>query len=180
MTNKELTFEDLEVGDFVEHTGVSITRWTKGCKYVVLGINKKDISIMLADNSGWVDYVCFTAWKIHKKEIVETKPKFKAMKLCVKDEEHSREIQEYLFSQGYNWEYVGYKNKVFLTGNNWLKTDSVGNLFQSLQEPDSGEVEYQLNIVKTYTLEEVVPETITIDGVEYIKAKVLAALKALN
>ncbi len=45
-------------------------------------------------------------------------PEFKNMKFRVKDEEHSKQIQEHLFSLGYRW--IGNRNAVVYTDSSFL------------------------------------------------------------
>lgn len=84
---------------------------------------------------------------------------FKNMKFRVKDEEHSKKIQEYLFSLGYRWtnripipQYID-AIALFADCHGWLyclHTDT--EYFQSSEYK-----EYQLKETKSYSLEEVKP-----------------------
>ncbi len=87
-------------------------------------------------------------------------PEFKNMKFCVKDEEHSKKIQEHLFSLGYGW--LGDSSTIMFVSMPYLSTDNSGKIgygynnesFDSLLYP-----EYQLKETKSYSLEEIKPKS---------------------
>ena len=86
-------------------------------------------------------------------------PEFKNMKFRVKDEEHSKQIQEYLFSLGYKWSSLN--QKILHTQARFLLVDIRG--FITYEQDDNDyfkkhkNVEYQLKETKSYSLEEVKP-----------------------
>ena len=93
---------------------------------------------------------------------------FKNMKFRVKDAEHSKQIQEHLFSLGYRW--CGNRNAVVYTDSSFLFTNNEGRLTQDYSIA-SGEkhpyTEYQLKETKSYYLEEVKPiKTIATLGID--------------
>ena len=85
-------------------------------------------------------------------------PEFKNMKFRVKDEEHSKQIQEHLFSLGYRWS--GNSNAVGYTDSSFLFTNNEGRLTQDYSIAFGEKhpyTEYQLRETKSYSLEEVKP-----------------------
>ena len=86
-------------------------------------------------------------------------PEFKNMKFRVKDEEHSKQIQEYLFSLGYKWSPLDQKTQY--TNARFLFVDIGGFITYELDNNDyfkkHKNVEYQLKETKSYSLEEVKP-----------------------
>ena len=84
-------------------------------------------------------------------------PEFKNMKFRVKDEEHSKQIQEYLFSLRYHWydaRGVDYTDAAFLF------TNSRGHISQTYNSgygENHEHPEYQLKETISYSLEEVKP-----------------------
>lgn len=93
---------------------------------------------------------------------METTIEFKNMKFRVKDEEHSKQIQEHLFSLGYNClcqsnnEYQNFKEP-------YLFTDTDGRISwcnsKGYFEGQDEIKEYQLKETKSYALEEVKPKS---------------------
>ena len=85
-------------------------------------------------------------------------PEFKNMKFRVKDEDHSKQIQEYLFSLGYRWDDrfrgVDYTDSVFLFTNlrGYISQTHSSGFGENHEHP-----EYRLKETKTYSLEEVKP-----------------------
>ena len=84
---------------------------------------------------------------------------FKNMKFRVKDEEHSKKIQEHLFSLGYKWAHINSVPQfTYAVG---LFTNSYGLLSFLLKNMDafeqSPDPEYQLKEIISYELEEVKP-----------------------
>ena len=81
------------------------------------------------------------------------------MKFRVKDEEHSKQIQEYLFSLGCKWPSLNQKTQY--TNARFLFVDIRG--FITYEQDDNDyfkkhkNVEYQLKETKSYSLEEVKP-----------------------
>jgi len=85
-------------------------------------------------------------------------PEFKNMKFRVKDEEHSKQIQEYLFSLRYRW--LGRYRDTMHVNKPYLFTQTDGRITQTDNEygfNDPDYIEYQLKETKTYSLEEVKP-----------------------
>jgi len=181
---KELTFDDIEVGDFVEHTGADNRYWTNGKHYEVFGKKKKNSNsifnklLLKTDIDYSEDWYCFTDFKIHKK--IHPKPLFKGMKFRVNSLEHSLQIQEYLLSLGYMWSSDDKCTKpklnkkfLFTSEEGYIGIDDVEEYFNQ-----SDKKEYVLKATSYYLEEVVAPvEMITIDGKEYEKAKVLKALE---
>lgn len=87
-------------------------------------------------------------------------PEFKNMKFRVKDEEHSKKIQEHLFSLGYKWSNTQFSTTIYKSGI-WLFTNSYGRLSFLLNDKEyfdqSTDPEYQLKEIISYELEEVKP-----------------------
>lgn len=85
-------------------------------------------------------------------------PEFKNMKFRVKDEEHSKQIQEYLFSLGYHWDDrargVDYTDAVFLFTN---RRGYISQTYNSGYGENHEHPEYQLKETISYSLEEVKP-----------------------
>ena len=85
-------------------------------------------------------------------------PEFKNMKFCVNDEEHSKQIQEYLFSLGYHWNSrdrgVDYTDAVFLFTN---RNGYISQTHNSSYGENHEHPEYRLKETKSYSLEEVKP-----------------------
>ena len=85
-------------------------------------------------------------------------PEFKNMKFRVKNEEHSKQIQEYLFSLGYQWydrtRVVDYTDAAFLftTRRGYLSQTYNSGYSENHEYP-----EYRLKETKSYSLEEVKP-----------------------
>ena len=88
-----------------------------------------------------------------------TIPEFKNMKFRVKDEEHSKKIQEHLFSLGYKWNNTNSVPQY--TSGIGLFTNSYGWLSFLLNDKEyfeqSTDPEYQLKEIISYELEEVKP-----------------------
>lgn len=86
-------------------------------------------------------------------------PEFKNMKFRVKDEEHSKKIQEHLFSLGYKWSNTNSVPQY--TSGIGLFTNSYGWLNFLLDDKEyfeqSTDPEYQLKEIISYELEEVKP-----------------------
>ena len=85
-------------------------------------------------------------------------PEFKNMKFRVKDEEHSKQIQEHLFSLGYKW--LGRCKDVMHVNKPYLFTQTDRRITQTDREScfdDPDYIEYQLKETKSYSLEEVKP-----------------------
>ena len=85
-------------------------------------------------------------------------PEFKNMKFRVKNEEHSKQIQEYLFSLRYQWDdrarVVDYTDAAFLftTRRGYLSQTYNSGYSENHEYP-----EYRLKETKSYSLEEVKP-----------------------
>ena len=95
-------------------------------------------------------------------------PEFKNMKFRVKDEEHSKQIQEYLFSLGYQWDdrahVVDYTDAAFLftTRRGYLSQTYNSGYSENHEYP-----EYRLKETKSYSLEEVKPiKSIVTSGID--------------
>lgn len=109
---------------------------------------------------------------------------FKNMKFRVNSPEHSKQIQEHLFTLGYLWDgesKAGVENTHF----EFLYTNSDGRIKYGSLEctfKDPLYKEYTLQEITSYTIVEK-KETVTIDGKEYYKEDVLkrlAELESLN
>ena len=100
--------------------------------------------------------LCLVEIKLIIKEIIMAQ--FKAMKFRVENEEHSKKIQEYLFSLGYRWDNCSVAK---LINSKYLYTCSQGFLWygsnKDLYEKYCNK-EYKLKEVVTYELEEVKEE----------------------
>ena len=59
-----------------------------------------------ATNGLWIDPECL---KLIEEKEKPTEPQLKNMKIRIKDEEHSRLVQEALFEMGYGWKWCGKK-----------------------------------------------------------------------
>ena len=85
-------------------------------------------------------------------------PEFKNMKFRVKDEDHSKQIQEYLFSLGYHWgehgRSVDYTDAPFLFTN---RRGYISQTYNSSYGENNEYPEYRLKETKSYSLEEVKP-----------------------
>ena len=85
-------------------------------------------------------------------------PEFKNMKFRVKDEEHSKQIQEYLFSLRYHWgdqvRDVAYTDAAFLFTN---RRGYISQTYNSSYGENHEHPEYRLKETKSYSLEEVKP-----------------------
>ena len=95
-------------------------------------------------------------------------PEFKNMKFRVKDEEHSKQIQEYLFSLRYHWDdqtrVVDYTDAAFLFTN---RRGYISQTYNSGYGENNEHPEYRLKETKTYSLEEVKPiKTVATLGVD--------------
>lgn len=173
---------EFKVGDEVIRIGDSYALAKKGQKYIVGEIGRSG-SLKLRDLSGSIlgdrlyDY----------REFALVKPKFVDGYFKVNDEQHNKEIQEYLFSVGYSW----------LSGSGYLVCDASYLFISSLgrityleknRDPSSHTKdipEFTLNVEKTYTLKKVekpqpTPETIEIGGVKYLKSDFENAVKGLT
>ena len=95
-------------------------------------------------------------------------PEFKNMKFRVKDEGHSKQIQEYLFSLRYHWGESG--RGVDYTDAPFLFTNCRGYISQTYNSgygENNEHPEYRLKETKTYSLEEVKPiKTVATLGVD--------------
>ena len=85
-------------------------------------------------------------------------PEFKNMKFRVKDEEHSKQIQEYLFSLRYHWDDqargVDYTDAAFLFTN---RRGYISQTYNSSYGENHEHHEYRLKETKSYSSEEVKP-----------------------
>ena len=85
-------------------------------------------------------------------------PEFKNMKFRVKDEEHSKQIQEYLFSLRYHWDDqargVDYTDAPFLFT---TRRGYISQTYNSGYSENNEYPEYRLKETKSYSLEEVKP-----------------------
>ena len=96
-------------------------------------------------------------------------PEFKNMKFRVKDKEHSKQIQEYLFSLGCKWS--SFDQKTQHTNARFLFVGIRGFITYVQDDNDyfkkHKNVEYQLKETKSYSLEEVKPiKTIATLGID--------------
>ena len=191
------TIEDMEVGDYVEWSGDSGEYFTKGKLYKILKLFIKDGLVLLTDDKGATFERGTWSFTFHKKAYVElfmndklqqgasitkekemepAKPQFKNMKFRVKDEEHSKLIQEELFKLGYEWnggKRVQYTDKEFLytDENGWLSHGGYESTF--LGYPP---IEHHL-VPEKYSIVEV-KHMIEVEGYKVDKAKLLEFLKS--
>lgn len=118
-----------------------------------------------------------------EKPVVE-EPIFKNMKFRVNSSEHSKQIQEHLFTLGYKW-ICEVRQAVEKTDKPFLYVEECGQITYGDTEEyfkNSIHKEYTLQEITAYTLVEK-KETITIDGKEYYKEDILkrlAELESLN
>lgn len=184
MRYEEFKFEDIEVGDELQWKMLSSLTFNYGQCYKVLSID----GFITIDNNGVKTLVNGgdINWNLIKRDNlpkVQSLPPFKNMKFRVENEEHSKQIQEYLFSIGYNWEYDDYKSTYQFTSSDWLLTDIDGIIYQVLS-PEEMELykEYKLIPHTTYSLEPVTPkiEVVNILGKQYNKVDVEELLKTLE
>lgn len=183
MRYEEFKFEDIEVGDELEWKKNSYSTFNYGQCYKVLSIS----GFITIDNNGVTTLVNGgdINWNLIKRNSlpkVQSLPPFKDMKFRVENEEHSKQIQEYLFSIGYNWEYDNYKNQVKFTDRSWIAVSNYGSLFSSEYDDFIGVTEYKLISHTTYSIEPVIPkiELVNILGKQYNKADVEELLKTLE
>lgn len=94
---------------------------------------------------------------------------FKNMKFRVKDAEHSKQIQEYLFSLGYKWSSLNQKTQhtdalfLFVGIKGFITHEQDDNKYFEKHKY----IEYQLKETKSYSLEEVKPiKTIAALGID--------------
>ena len=131
----------------------------EGKEYSVVEVNPVDGLITLAGSLSWYDWNYFTPI-----------PKFQAMKFRVENEEHSRKIQEHLFSLGYGWG-ITIKQLLWLS-EKFLYTTNLGEIMfgsnlSYFNEDNS--TEYVLKESTTYSLEKAPVESpitkqLNIDG----------------
>lgn len=111
----------------------------------------------------------------------EKEMQFKAMKIRVKDEEHSRLIQEALFEMGYEWASSVGRGYEFLRSP-YLYTSNYGGIYY-------GESDYSFNQdvrqeyeakIKVEFVEIQKPDTVELNGKIYLKSDLEEALAKLN
>ena len=90
-------------------------------------------------------------------------PEFKNMKFRIKDEEHSKKVQDFLLNLGYRWG-RGF-TETFIPQTKYIYTDKNSKITGSVTSSDDAyqyflqheNEEYQLKETKSYSLEEVKP-----------------------
>ena len=90
-------------------------------------------------------------------------PEFKNMKFRIKDEEHSKKVQDFLLNLGYRWG-RGF-TETFIPQTKYIYTNKNGQITGSVTSSDDAykyflqheNEEYQLKETKSYSLEEVKP-----------------------
>ena len=90
-------------------------------------------------------------------------PEFKNMKFRIKDEEHSKKVQDFLLNLGYRWG-RGF-TETFIPRAKYIYTDKNSQITGSVTSSDDAyqyflqheNEEYQLKETKSYSLEEVKP-----------------------
>ena len=90
-------------------------------------------------------------------------PEFKNMKFRIKDEEHSKKVQDFLLNLGYRWG-RGF-TETFIPRTKYIYTDKNSQITGSVTSSDDAyqyflqheNEEYQLKETKFYSLEEVKP-----------------------
>lgn len=127
---------------------------TKGNEYIVIEAETPKIISTTTNVAG---LTCAYPTRLFK--LKEEKPVFKAMKFRVENEEHSKLIQEHLFSLGYKW--FPKCSTVKHTEKKYLATYTNGRIAQtnsldSFLSEDS--IEYKLVPKTTHSLEEVIVE----------------------
>lgn len=111
----------------------------------------------------------------------EKEMQFKAMKIRVKDEEHSRLIQEALFEMGYGWGCYKSKECDYLSAN-YILTEPDGRLYFCMTEESFNKFkdpEYEAKI-KVEFVEIQKPDTVELNGKTYLKSDLEEALAKLN
>ena len=100
-------------------------------------------------------------------------PEFKNMKFRIKDEEHSKKVQDFLLNLGYRWG-RGF-TETFIPQTKYIYTNKNSQITGSVTSSDDAyqyflqheNEEYQLKETKTYSLEEVKPiKTVATLGVD--------------
>ena len=100
-------------------------------------------------------------------------PEFKNMKFRIKDEEHSKKVQDFLLNLGYRWG-RGF-TETFIPRTKYIYTDKNSQITGSVTSSDDAyqyflqheNEEYQLKETKSYSLEEVKPiKTIATLGID--------------
>ena len=100
-------------------------------------------------------------------------PEFKNMKFRIKDEEHSKKVQDFLLNLGYRWG-RGF-TETFIPRTKYIYTDKNGQITGSVTSSDDAyqyflqheNEEYQLKETISYSLEEVKPiKTVATLGVD--------------
>lgn len=111
---------------------------------------------------------------------------FKEMKFRVRDEEHSKQIQDYLFSLGYSWQTIDNIPYRYLS-TSYLYARSSGGIGWSEEGSDiffedHPAQEYKLIPHNTFTIEPVPrrEEVVELNGQTYLKADLEEALAKLK
>ena len=100
-------------------------------------------------------------------------PEFKNMKFRIKDEEHSKKVQDFLLNLGYRWG-RGF-TETFIPQTKYIYTNKNSQITGSVTSSDDAyqyflqheNEEYQLKETKSYSLEEVKPiKTIATLGID--------------
>lgn len=147
--------QEFKKGDVVVCVDAGENTWiTKGDEYIVLGAKTPNMISITTNVAG---LTCLYPTNLFK--LKEEKPVFKAMKFRVENEDHSKLIQEHLFSLGYVWSlskgvsHVNHKYLYTYTGGKI----SYGDDDINFHYPDK-HVEYKITSKITYSLEEVIAE----------------------
>ena len=192
MCYEEFKFEDIEVGDELQWK-ILYSGLIYGQCYKVASIRN---NIAYIENDGVLTSVSGndtywnlikqnnTASKIATLPKVQSLPSFKNMKFRVENEEHSKQIQEYLFSIGYKW-LGGSVYHVINSDARYFITSYDGNITwinNSNNFNDSVAQEYKLTSHTTYSIEPVISEieVVNILGKQYNKADVEDLLKTMK
>ena len=185
MRYEEFKFEDIEVGDELQWKASGISLFTYGKCYKVLSV----AGYLTIDCEGVGTCINGDSkhWNLIKRNSlpkVQSLPPFKDMKFRVENEEHSKQIQEYLFSIGYKWLggsvhcVVNSDVRYLITSHNgiitWINNSNNFN--------DSVAQEHKLIPHTTYSIEPVIPkiEVVNILGKQYNKTDVEELLKTLE
>ena len=186
MRYEEFKFEDIEVGDELQWKSDNVYSITKDKHYIVNSIAPNGVYI--TNDYGSITMVKgrYLDWNLIKQNNlpkVQSLPPFKDMKFRVENEEHSKQIQEYLFSIGYKWDGewkdivpIDTIEYILTDSSGWIDWDYISNFNEDFRK------EYKLIPHTTYSIEPVIPkiEVVNILGKQYNKSDVEELLKTLE
>jgi hypothetical protein len=171
-----------KIGDKVVAVKKDVAYLELGKEYIIDYIYSRD-SVMVKGIHIVFHASCFELF-------VETPQEdYKAMKFRVESPEHSKEVQEALFSMGFCWRSHG-KNVMFTEkmDYNWLYTDVDGSVWRTYKNEQNSWMidaeEYTIKTTKTYELvpvvTEAIEETVELMGQKYSKKELEDALRSLK